>query len=309
MAGLLEPAAAQVAGDAAVQAQWFTGSLEAPSPALPVAGLLAVEPYLIDTSNTGAYGNGGGHLSVPDDVTAVTSVIALKYGITNRLTVEALPSLSRVWNSQSNATGIGDLPVELEYRFNDENNTTGYPSVTASLGMTLPTGSYDHLNVPLDGLGSGAYTLKEGILFQSLFDTAGHHPLRLRFYGSLFEPVADVSLRNMSVYGTDQGFQGHAAPGFASELGIGAGYALDQRWVLAFDFVQNFANGTHVYGSEASGNIINTRSASSARTALAPAIEYNFSDNLGIIAGAEFSVAGRNTSSYVAPQIALTTSF
>ena len=174
--------------------------------------------------------------------------------------------------------------------------------------MTLPTGSYDHLNVPLDGLGSGAYTLKEGILFQSLFDTLATTRCACAFM-ALSSNQSRMSPCVIECYGTDQGFQGHAAPGFASELGIGAGYALDQRWVLAFDFVQNFANGTHVYGSEASGNIINTRSASSARTALAPAIEYNFSDNLGIIAGAEFSVAGRNTSSYVAPQIALTTSF
>ena len=43
VAGLLEPALAQtIAGDAAVQAQWFTGTLEAPSPALPAAGILAM---------------------------------------------------------------------------------------------------------------------------------------------------------------------------------------------------------------------------------------------------------------------------
>ena len=27
--------------------QWFTGSLEAPSPALPQAGMLALEPYFV----------------------------------------------------------------------------------------------------------------------------------------------------------------------------------------------------------------------------------------------------------------------
>ena len=44
-----------VPGDAAVQAQWFTGSLEAPSPALPKAGILAIEPCVIYTNNTGGY--------------------------------------------------------------------------------------------------------------------------------------------------------------------------------------------------------------------------------------------------------------
>ncbi|MGB7496511.1 MAG: hypothetical protein WBR26_03835 [Candidatus Acidiferrum sp.] len=54
---------------------------------------------------------------------------------------------------------------------------------------------------------------------------------------------------------------------------------------------------------------MNTKGAGSAQTLLAPAIEYNFSAHVGIIAGAEFSVAGRNTSSYIAPQIALSISF
>lgn len=308
-AGLPGTALAQaIAGDAAVQAQWFTGSLEAPSPALPVAGLFAFEPYLIFQGNSGAYGGNGDHHSVQDDISLLDSVEVLKYGITDRLSVEALPSLAHIWNDHSNFTGLGDLPIELEYRFNDENNKTGFPSFTAALGMTFPTGDYDHLRSALDGLGSGAFTLKEGILAQSLFDTWGRHPLRLRFYAEAFEPVANVSLRDISSYGTDEGFHGNAMPGFSSVLGIGAGYGLDQRWVLAFDLVQNFANGARVRGT-VGGIAENSNAPSSASTALAPAVEYNWSDSIGLIAGVEFTVAGRNTASYVSPQIALAMSF
>ena len=58
-AGVSATASAQVPGAPAVQAQWFTGSLEAPSPALPKAGMLAIEPYVIYQVNTGAYGSSG----------------------------------------------------------------------------------------------------------------------------------------------------------------------------------------------------------------------------------------------------------
>jgi hypothetical protein len=132
--------------------------------------------------------------------------------------------------------------------------------------------------------------------------------MRLRFYGAAYEPISNVSVHDNSVYGTSQGFQGTALPGFSSALGFGAGYALDQRWVLALDLVQNFANGLHLQGTNA-GNVTNTHGTSSAALAVAPAVEYNWSDSIGIIAGVEFSVAGRNTPSYVAPQIALSTSF
>lgn len=73
--------------------------------------------------------------------------------------------------------------------------------------------------------------------------------------------------------------------------------------------MQNYADGTHLTGANAAGDFVNSHAGSSVGFALAPAIEYNFTTNVGLIAGIEFSVAGRNTSSYIAPQIALTIAF
>jgi hypothetical protein len=297
-----------VPGDAAVQDQWFTGSLEAPSPALPKAGILAVEPYAIYTNNTGAYGDGWRHYAVQNDVDSVESLTVLKYALTGRLSVEALPSFAHAWDGQSAFSGLGDLPTELEYRFNDENNKTGAPSVTAALGLSFPTGQYERLRTPLDGLGSGAYTLKEGLLFQSLFATQNNHPVRVRVYGAAFEALQNVSLQDISVYGTGSGFRGHVSPGVSEELGIGAGYGLDQRWVLAFDLVGNHAAGFDLHGTEA-GSFTQVSGATSSSVSVAPAVEYNWSGSIGVIAGLEFSVAGRNTPSYVAPQVALSMAF
>ena len=292
-------------GDAAVQNQWFTGSLESPSPALPKAGLVALEPYAIFINTTGAYDNAGGRYGVPNETNQFESLLAFKYGITDRLSFDALPSASYVSNDQSHFTGIGDLPVELEYRFNDQNNRTGWPSVTASLGVNLPTGDYEHLSSPIDGLGAGTYMLKEGLLFQSLFDTPDDHPLRLRVYGAAYEPLDQASVSGISTYGTNVGFHGNVRPGYSAKVGIDVGYALDERWVLAIDLLENYSKGFHTTGTDAHAEIVNTRSASSRSTAVAPAVEYSWSGRVGLIAGVEFTSAGRNTSSYVSPQIAL----
>lgn len=302
-------ASAQVAGDATVRAQWFTGTLEAPSPALPKAGLLAIEPYLIDQANFGAYDNTGVRQSSQDEVHQATSVTVFKYGITDRLSIEALPSVAHAWNDQTRATGVGDLPAELEYRLNDENNKTGRPSVTVAIGGTAPLGRYDRLNTPLDGLGSGAYTLKESLLFQSLFDTWEHHPMRVRMYGTASEPAGGVSVQDVSVYGTAQGFRGNATPGSSGEIGIGVSYGLTQSWVLACDLLQTSTDGSRVRGVDASETSVDTTTAESRRAAVAPAMEYNFSGRMGLIAGVEFSISGRNSASYVAPQIALSMAF
>ena len=210
--------------DDTVQDQWFTGSLESPSPALTKAGTVAVEPYAIYTGNTGAYNGDWGHYSVPNDLNQMQSLTLLKYGITDRLSIQAVPTFNYAWNGLTNSSGVdlgmGDLPIELQYRVNDGNRKTGAPSLTFGLGMTFPTGDYDNLSNPLNGFGGGAYTLKEEILLQSLFDTWGNHPMRLRFWGDAFEPVADVPVQNVSVYGSSQGFQGHANPGLAADWGI-----------------------------------------------------------------------------------------
>jgi hypothetical protein len=309
-AGWSPEASAQSVGDAA-QNQWFTGSLVAPSPALSKAGAFAIEPYAVYTANTGVYDKDWGHHSVPNELNQAQSVTLLKYGITDELSVQALPSLSYQWNDQTTSGGIGldDLSVELQYRIKNGDIKTGSPSATIDLGMTLPTGAYDRLHSPLDGVGAGAYMAKEGLLFQSLFDTWGDHAMRLRLFGAAYEPLANVSVHDVSVYGTDQGFQGRATPGFSAQGGFAVEYGLDQRWVLALDLVQNYADGFVLNGASAVGGAVHASGGSSTSFALAPAIEYNWSGNLGIIAGVEFSIAGRNSSSYIAPQVAVSMAF
>ena len=99
--------------------------------------------------------------------------------------------------------------------------------------------------------------------------------------------------------------------GVVAELlaAAGASYALTQRWVLALDFLQNYSRGFRTNGVDAGGVVVSSRSVGTASTAIAPALEYNWSGNVGVIAGVEFTTTGRNTGAYVARQIALAMSF
>ena len=70
---------------------YYTGSLLSPSPAVPRAGLIAFEPYVIENINPGKYGTRGG-LSPVTDVTSTTGTFTLiKYGITDHLTIDVNP--------------------------------------------------------------------------------------------------------------------------------------------------------------------------------------------------------------------------
>jgi hypothetical protein len=239
------------------------------------------------------------------------SLLVIKYGLTDRLTIEALPSLSHSWadHKAPAGVGVGDLPVELEYRIKDGNYRNGSPSVTFDLGVTAPTGAYDRLSKGLDGTGAGDWSLKEGITLQSLFDTRGNHPVRLRAWAEAFQPLNDPTVSDLSVYGTANGFHGRVNPGASGQIGLGGGYALDQRWVLALDLVDTYSSSFHLKGTDAGNAAIDTRGLPQNSFALAPAVEYNWSAKTGLIFGIEFTAAGRNTPSYVAPQIAVAMSF
>ncbi|MDY7523639.1 hypothetical protein [Sphingomonas sp. 10B4] len=296
--------------DLAVRNQWFTGSLEASSPALSTAGTLAIEPYLIYKIDTRAYDDQGHRHSGGDGVHQMQSVTVVKYALTDRLSFQALPTVVRVTvGHDPRGLGIADLPVELEYRLKDENGRTGSPSITASAGMVLPIGRYDQLTTALDGLGTGGLLAKQGIVVESLFDTKGGHPVRIRLFASVTEALASADVRDLSVYGSADGFVGHATPGVSAQVGLAAGYAIDQRWVVALDVVRSDAGRSRLTGVDASGTARRTTGLPASRTILAPALEYNWSARAGLIAGVELSVAGRNTPAYVAPQIAVALAF
>ncbi len=307
--GVSQAARAQVApGDVAVQDQWFTGTLEAPSPALPKADMLVVKPFAIFTRTDGGYDTKGDYHATSGSNNFKT-VVLMKYGITDRLSIQALPSIAHVDGGNSHYTGFADLPIEAEYRLNDGNNKTGFPSVTFAAGLNLPTGIYDDLRTSMSGFGTGSLTVKEQVLLQSLFDTPGGHPMRLRAYAAAYQPLDTASVDNISAYGTRQGFTGRVHPGASVVLGIGGGFAFDQRWVVAMDLVYKSAHGFTLDGYDPVDGLVHSKSGRRSTTSFAPALEYNLSGHLGIIAGVDFSIAGHNSASYYAPQLAVSMSF
>jgi hypothetical protein len=165
----------------------------------------------------------------------------------------------------------------------------------------LPVGKFEHLRSAADGFGTGAYMTMEQIEIQQRFTTWGHAH-RLRSWGTISQPLNSVSLHDISSYGTAQGFQGTVVPGSSAELGIGDEVGLDQQWALALDVLQDFGKGPHVRAAGVTGAM---PAIEGTEFWVAPAIEYNPTARVGIIAGFEIAMAGRNSSAQVIPQVAV----
>jgi hypothetical protein len=118
----------------------------------------------------------------------------------------------------------------------------------------------------------------------------------------------DVDIEGVSVYGTSEGFHGEARPGDVFTLNSSWEYSITRNWVFALDFLYQHDASTSVRGIDSSSGIaepIDARSGSAWRFGVAPAFEYNFSSRIGVIAGARWFAAGRNTSATITPVMAV----
>jgi hypothetical protein len=293
-------AAQEASEESILKAQWWTGPLVAPSPAPFAEGVLGVEPYVLDKRGDGAFDDNGTLHASPPGGDQLKSFVSLQYGVTGDLGVQIVPAIVHSLNGGA-ATGLADLPVRVKYRIFRGHAGFWHPQLNLVAGVILPIGRYDDLRKSSDGFGSGAVTAMQQAMLQTVFVTQGHAN-RMRLWGTVSEPLDSVRLQGVSTYGTGAGFDGMAVLGNSAEIGIADEFAINQRWVLALDMVQDFGKGTHLRAQGYSGAILNVATSG---FSVAPAVEYNFSQAIGVIAGAQISTIGRNSSSTIIPQVAV----
>jgi hypothetical protein len=160
-------------------------------------------------------------------------------------------------------------------------------------------------------LGSGAYTATASVYSQYYLWLPTGRLLRTRL--DLSFSISDhVNLHDVSVYGTPQGFRGHAAPGDSFVAYLSGEYSVTRNWVLALEVAYQHGDNTSVTGRNlmtlahaAQAIDYSASSGSSRSTALAPELEYNWSGRVGLLAGAIFTVSGRNVGETITPALAI----
>lgn len=290
---------------------WWTGPLLAASPSALPRGHVLAEPYLYDVIGYGSYDaqgheHGGGHTD------NVRSLSYLLYGLTDQFTVGMLPRFGyNAGGEGTHSTSLqaGDLTLHAHYQFLRFREHHWPPALALVLEETLPTGRYDRLGDHAgDGLGAGAYAITLGLYSQRYFWAPNGRIIRTRLDVS-YTHSNGTSLRDASVYGTPTGFHGHAAPGDALVIDSAWEYSLNRSWVLALDLSYERDASTQVAGQVAAAAAaptpFDTASNVSRSWALAPAIEYSWSANVGVIVGAKATVAGRNSSALLIPAVAV----
>jgi hypothetical protein len=277
---------------------WWTGPMLAPNATTLPRGHLLIEPYLYDVIS--AHTNGLGSLTY------------VNYGLVDRVTVGMIPTAGfNVANSgpSSSSVELGDLTLQGQYRLAKFHEGGWIPTTSAVVQETFPTGKYDRLGDRTDGLGSGAYTTTLALYSQTYFWLPNGRILRMRFDASQAFSN-NVNAEDVSVYGTTTGFRGNAKPGSSFLADFSWEYSVTRKWVLALDatYRHNWntrVNGYNLDSGSGQNPSVLLNSGSAEVFAFAPAIEYSWKPNLGVLLGTRVIPASHNTNATVTPAVAI----
>jgi hypothetical protein len=294
---------------------WWTGPLLTAGAATLPQGHALIEPCVYDVITRGRYDDSNGSYRRTDTVHSFGSLTYMLYGVTDGFTAGVIPTFgyNDVDNGEdSSRIGVGDVTLQGQFRLSQFREGRRVPTSSLVLQQTLPTGKYERLGTrPSDGIGAGAYTMSLAVHSQYYFWMPNGRILRTRL--NIAYSVADsVDVADVSVYGTSEGFRGHANPGDTFSIYFAWEYSVTRNWVLALDASYQHDDGTRVRGTnlaDVNGDPkrvpFEAESGSAWRFGLAPGAEYNWTRQVGVIVGARWFVAGRNTSGSVTPVAAI----
>jgi len=265
-----EPPVAQQA----LEDAWWTGPMLASGAGTLPKGHWLLEPYLFDV-----------HSKDGDSLRSLTYVL---YGLTDRVTVGAIPVFA--FNlpdgaPKSSHIGVSDLTLTAQYRLTQHRKGSWVPTTSVVLREVLPTGRHDRLDGRAsNGFGGGAYGTQVEFRAQTFAWMPNGRLLRLRLNTQAAASRA-TRVRDDSVYGTPVGFRGRAKPGASLTVNAAMEYSLTRNWVLATDLVYRHDAPTKVSGTGPDGALIRFDSGTHDSFAVAPAVEYSWAPNLGVLVG------------------------
>jgi hypothetical protein len=277
---------------------WFTGPLLAPTGTALPKGHYCIQPFLTLGVVTGVYNSHWKPVSNPHFY-SISLQLQTQIGLTEFMDIQWVPEV--FYNRKEGQSSIlfGDLPFIFDFQLVSDRKFKWFPGIKLEMIETFPTGKYQNLNpfkrgTDISGLGS--FSTTSGLVLYKVYHIHKHHFLSMTasYEYTYFAPA---HLKGLNFYGGGFGTRGKIYPGALSSIFLSFEYTLTQNWVLALDNVYLHNNKDRFKGNPgitATGAPATTGRPSSEQLSFAPAIEYNFNPNLGLITGIWFTASGRN---------------
>ena len=312
---------------------WFTGPFFAePGQTVPWGHINAY----IQTSHmeSNAIYNRGWHQEATPTSTSTQISPQFMYGLADKFDIQYTGYYVINQNEQIAYEHIGDTTIMLGYQALSQTNNL--PNLRITIEQIIPTGLYNNLPASYNGsnvtgIGSNQTTL--GFNFDYLSKLTETHYLNM-YLNLWYTHAGDVDVRGINAFGGTHLTRGRITPGDSLLLDIASELALTQQWVAVLEGVyiyQQASKFNGVIGARTNDDPVPIGKRGKTRRfaanphrlfpnrhnignvtigngtldqfTLTPAIEYNFSENYGVIAGVWFTVAGKNTPVFATPMI------
>ncbi|PIS02865.1 MAG: hypothetical protein COT85_02195 [Chlamydiae bacterium CG10_big_fil_rev_8_21_14_0_10_42_34] len=276
-----------------IQTPWLTGPLFAPSGTTIPAGHYNIEPYVFALANTANYDSNWGTKDMQTFWGNYTQT-SIQVGLNKWLDCQINPTIYYNVTKGAAQWAIGDMPVGFDIQLyrSGVKLTDWIHSVKLILLETIPIGNYQKLNpnkLKTDVGGAGSWQTAIGLAWGNLWYIGNKHFYTARFTCQYTLP-SPVSVKGVNAYGGGAQTKGTVYPAQKFQVDIGMEFTLTQNWVLAMDLIGAWFGETRFKGE----TFVSNTAPPGAQFSIAPAIEYNWNENVGIVFGPWFTISGRN---------------
>ncbi len=283
--------------NAVIASPWMTGPLLAANGKTIPVGHINIEPYTF-------------YSVYPKKFRNFETNPVLSVGLTNFLDIQAAFPYDFNWNSGKYTSNNVDYALGLGIQVMRQKEHSWLPDLRITVQEVFPTGKYEHLDPKkfgTDQTGSGSYQTSVGFNFQSVVELYKQHYLRTRlnFIGGT---GSNVKVDGLSAFGGNEMSNGKVNIGNSYSADLAFEYSLTQNWVPVFEMLFVTSSATGFAGNPGftpQGTLETLGGPGGKQLSLAPAIEYNFSANLGLIGGVWFSVTGPPAGQFTTYTLAL----
>ena len=282
---------------------WYAGPLLTPSAHNVPPGEYVVQPYLFIKNTYARFNENRRSQNIPD-IWTIQPLMLLQMGWLSWL--DFTVTVQGFYNNQSRQDSFywGDTSFEWGIQLMKEQPYR--PAIRITVTESVPTGRYEKLNPAKNGIdatGTGAYSSNFSLNFSKVIWWVSDHPFAFRASFNYTIPNALVQVQEFNAYGGGRDTRGKVRPGNAIAIDTSIELSFTQRWVFALDLVYTYQNHSTFSGHRGrtlAGKIASVGAPSNDNLSAAPAIEYNPSATMGFLAGAWFTITGRNSSDFIA---------
>lgn len=282
---------------------WFTGPLLTPAPVNMDPDHPVIEPsfQLIST-----YGNYDSHWEFEGDsnMWTIKPLVDFQMGFTKKIGLEVIAAATANFKKGASSIRFTDTIFRFGVQVLNDKRGSWIPDFRIDLQETVPTGSYQKLNIKKNGTDlSGQGSFQTGVLFnfQKTFYAPNDHRFSIRSsLGYLFP--APVHVKGLNAYGGGRETRGKIYPGQIFQIYLSGEYSLSDCWAIVtewlyFQNARNRFSGKQGIQKNGELSIINTSSSNQLSATIE--IERTFTARLGMLIGVWGTLTGRNAPAFL----------